>query len=110
MCTTLGVTPPRFLPALKTSELAPGEMRWVGVDRRRLLVANVEGRFYALDDICGHQRVPLSTGTLEGHIVECPLHFARYDVRTGRLLDGPVAENVAAYEVRVEGDTVFVKV
>jgi nitrite reductase/ring-hydroxylating ferredoxin subunit len=109
VCTTLGVTPPRFLPALKTSELPPGEMKWVGVDRRRLLVANVEGRFYALDDVCGHQRVPLSSGTLEGCIVECPLHFARYDVRTGKLLDGPVAENVEIYEVKVEGDTVFVK-
>ncbi|HEV2300276.1 MAG TPA: non-heme iron oxygenase ferredoxin subunit [Stellaceae bacterium] len=95
---------------MKTGELLPGEMKWVAVQRRRLLVANVEGRFYALDDICGHQRVPLSSGTLEGHIVECPLHFARYDVRTGLLLDGPTAENVAVYETRVEGDTVFVKI
>ncbi len=102
--------PERFLPALKTGELPPGEMKWVAVERRRLLVANVEGQFYVLDDICGHQRVPLSTGTLEGHIVECPLHFARYDLRTGRLVDGPLAENVRAYEVRVEGDTVYVKV
>jgi nitrite reductase/ring-hydroxylating ferredoxin subunit len=102
--------PDRFLPALKVGELPPGEMKWVAVDRRRLLVANVEGQFYALDDICGHQRVPLSTGTLEGHIVECPLHFARYDVRTGLLVDGPIAENVRAYEVRVDGGTVFVKV
>ncbi|HVH75638.1 MAG TPA: non-heme iron oxygenase ferredoxin subunit [Stellaceae bacterium] len=102
--------PDSFRAALKTSELPPGEMKWVAVDRRRLLVANVEGQFYALDDICGHQRVPLSSGTLDGHIVECPLHFARYDLRTGQLVDGPTAENVAAYEVRVEGDTVFVKV
>jgi nitrite reductase/ring-hydroxylating ferredoxin subunit len=102
--------PPRFLPALKSSELSPGEMKWVAVDRRRLLVANVDGRFYALDDICGHQRVPLSSGTLEGHIVECPLHFARYDVRSGRLVDGPLAENVAVYETRIDGDTVYVKI
>ena len=102
--------PPGFLPALKTAELAPGEMKWIGLARRRLLVANVEGHFYALDDICGHQRVPLSSGTLEGHVVECPLHFARYDLRTGKLLDGPIAENVATYEVRIEGDTVYVKV
>jgi nitrite reductase/ring-hydroxylating ferredoxin subunit len=102
--------PDRFLPALKVGELPPGEMKWVAVDRRRLLVANVDGQFYVLDDICGHQRVPLSTGTLDGHIVECPLHFARYDVRTGLLVDGPIAENVRAYEVRVDGGTVFVKV
>ena len=101
--------PDSFRAALKTSELPPGEMKWVAVDRRRLLVANVDGAFYALDDSCGHQRVPLSSGTLEGCIVECPLHFARYDLRTGRLVDGPVAENVAVYEVRIDGDTVYVK-
>jgi nitrite reductase/ring-hydroxylating ferredoxin subunit len=102
--------PERFLPALKTGELPPGEMKWVAVERRRLLFANVDGEFYVLDDICGHQRVPLSGGTLEGHIVECPLHFARYDVRTGKLIDGPIAENVAVYETRVEEGVVYVKV
>ena len=42
-------------------------------------------------------------------VVECPLHFARFDVRTGQLLHGPVAENVSVYEVRVDGDLVYVQ-
>ena len=84
-------------------------MKWVTVHRERVLLVNVEGTFYALSDACGHQRAPLSRGKLEGHVVECPLHFARFDVRTGQLLHGPVAENVAVYEVCVDGDTVYVK-
>jgi nitrite reductase/ring-hydroxylating ferredoxin subunit len=52
---------------------------------------------------------PLSRGKLEGDVVECPLHFARYDVRSGALLSGPVAAPVVCYTVRVEGDTVYVK-
>jgi 3-phenylpropionate/trans-cinnamate dioxygenase ferredoxin subunit len=84
-------------------------MKWVAVDRDRVVLVNVDGAFYALDDVCGHQRAPLSRGRLEGHVVECPVHFARFDVRTGQLLSGPVAEDVPVREVRVEGDVVYVK-
>jgi len=44
-----------------------------------------------------------------GYVVECPLHYACFDVRTGKLLSGPVAVDVATYEVRVDGDMVYVK-
>lgn len=98
-----------FVPVIKVADLPPGRMTWVVVDRERLLLVNVEGTFYALSDVCGHQRAPLSRGTLEGHVVECPLHFARYDVRTGTLLSGPVAEAVLCHEVRLEGETVWVR-
>ncbi len=100
---------PAFVAVGRASDLAPGRMRWVAVDRERVLLANVAGVFYALSDACGHQRAPLSRGRLEGAVVECPLHFARFDVRTGRLLSGPIAEDVPIHEVRVEGDIVYVR-
>jgi nitrite reductase/ring-hydroxylating ferredoxin subunit len=98
-----------FIAVSKVADLPPGHMTWVAVDRERVLLVNVDGTFYALSDVCGHQRAPLSRGKLEGHVVECPLHFARFDVRTGKLLHGPVAEDVPVYEVRVDGDTVYVQ-
>jgi nitrite reductase/ring-hydroxylating ferredoxin subunit len=98
-----------FVAVRKVSELPPGHMTWVAVDRERVLLVNVDGVFYALRDVCGHQRAALSRGKLEGYVVECPLHFARYDVRTGALLSGPVAEAVPCYAVHVAGDTVYVK-
>jgi nitrite reductase/ring-hydroxylating ferredoxin subunit len=98
-----------FAAVAKASELAPGHMKWVAVNRERVLLVNVAGTYYALKDECGHQRAPLSRGKLDGHVVECPLHFACFDVRTGALLSGPVAVDVPVYEVRVEGDTVYVK-
>ena len=100
---------PGFVPVSPVADLPPGHMRWVTVDRERVLLVNVEGIFYAHRDVCGHQRAPLSRGRLEGHVVECPLHFARFDVRTGSLLCGPVAEDVPVYEVRVDGEMVYVK-
>ena len=98
-----------FVPVASATELAPGQMRWVAVDGERLVLANVEGTFYALSDVCGHRNAPLSRGKLVGHLIECPLHFAQFDVRTGGLVNGPVSTALPIYEVRVEGDTVYVK-
>jgi 3-phenylpropionate/trans-cinnamate dioxygenase ferredoxin subunit len=84
-------------------------MTWGVVDRERVLVANVEGVFHALRDACGHRQAPLSKGTLQGHVIECPLHFATFDVRTGKPLSGPAAADVPTHAVRVADDTVYVK-
>jgi nitrite reductase/ring-hydroxylating ferredoxin subunit len=98
-----------FVAVATTGDLAPGEMKFVAVERERIVLANVEGSFYALRDVCGHRNAPLSRGRLDGCIVECPLHFAQFDIRTGKYVDGPYSADVAAYEVRVEGDTVYLK-
>ena len=58
-----------FVPVGKVSDLLPGQMKWVAVNRERVLLVNVDGMFYALKDECGHQRAPLSKGTLAGHVV-----------------------------------------
>ena len=104
-----GLSTEAFVPVAEVCDLEPGQMKWVVANRERVLLANVDGTFYALADRCGHQMAPLSRGILQGHVIECGLHFARFDVRTGCLLSGPSAQDVPVYEVRVEGDTVHVK-
>ena len=96
------------MPVMGASELQPGQMKVVVIDRERILVANVGGVFHAVRDVCGHAGAPLSSGSLIGYVVECPLHFACFDVRSGKLLTGPVSADVPSYPVRVEGDTVYV--
>ena len=98
-----------FVPVAAASEVPPGAMKRVVVGGERTLVVNVSGDFFALRDVCGHAGAPLSTGDLTGYVIECPMHYACFDVRTGKLLSGPVSGDVATYEVRVEGDTVYVK-
>jgi 3-phenylpropionate/trans-cinnamate dioxygenase ferredoxin subunit len=98
-----------FVPVAKTTDLLPGQMKWVAVNGERRVLANVEGTFYAISDVCGHRNAPLSRGKLEGYLIECPLHFAQFDVRTGELVNGPVSTAVAVYKVCVEGETVYVK-
>lgn len=101
--------PDGFVAVMGAAELRPGEMKVVVIDRERVLVANVGGVFHAVRDTCGHAGAPLSSGSLVGYVVECPLHFACFDVRSGKLLSGPVSADVPSYEVRVEQDTVYVK-
>jgi len=98
-----------FVAATPAAEVPPGKMKWVVVDRERVLVANVDGTFYAIRDICGHRHENLSKGTLFGYVVECPLHFACFDVRNGTFVSGPVSADVPSYEVRLDGETVYVK-
>jgi len=97
------------VPVAKVDEVSPGQMKWVAVDRERVVLVNVDGAFHALRDVCGHKNAPLSRGKLAGHLIECPLHFAQFDVRTGELVSGPVSTPVAVYEVDIRGDTVYVK-
>ena len=98
-----------FVPVAKTIDLLPGQMKWVAVNGERRVLANVEGTFYAISDVCGHRNAPLSRGKLEGYLIECPLHFAQFDVRTGELVNGPVSTAIAVYKVRVEEETVYIK-
>jgi nitrite reductase/ring-hydroxylating ferredoxin subunit len=98
-----------FVPVAQVSELTPGKMKWVAVDRERVLLANVDGTFYAIRDICGHRHESLSKGTLFGYVIECPLHFACFDVRSGKFISGPASADVPSYEVRVKGGAVYVK-
>ncbi|MGH7047226.1 MAG: non-heme iron oxygenase ferredoxin subunit [Stellaceae bacterium] len=98
-----------FVAVAKASELAPGQIKWVAVAGERVVLANVDGALHALRDVCGHKNAPLSRGRLVGCLIECPLHFAQFDMHTGKLVSGPVSADVPVYEVQVEGDTVFAR-
>ena len=98
-----------FVPVAKTTDLSSGQMKWVAVNGERRVLANVQGTFYAISDVCGHRNAPLSRGKLDGYLIECPLHYAQFDVRTGELVNGPMSTAVPIYQVCIEGDTVYIK-
>jgi nitrite reductase/ring-hydroxylating ferredoxin subunit len=78
------------VPAIRAEEIAPGGMLAVTLEGREIVICNCGGTFYALARRCGHMNAPLEKGTLEGTILTCPLHCARFDVATGQVLAGPV--------------------
>jgi 3-phenylpropionate/trans-cinnamate dioxygenase ferredoxin subunit len=92
------------------ADIPPETTRRVVVRDTEILVCNVEGKFYAIEDICTHDGGPLDQGTLEGACVVCPRHGATFDVRTGEALTLPAVMPVQTFEVDVEGDRIYVDV
>jgi len=99
-----------FLEAARAGELAPGRMKRVDLAGRRILLANVNGRYCAVDDTCTHEEASLSRGVLKGEFVKCPLHNSRFNVCTGKAMEEPAEEDLRTYPVREEGDRVLVGV
>ena len=96
-----------------SGELLPGEMRSVfdEVTGTPILVVNLDGELYALEDRCSHEDFELSAGAIdaaEGSI-ECVLHGARFDLRDGRALCAPAYTGVAKFPVKLEHDAVWTR-
>ncbi|HEV2458296.1 MAG TPA: non-heme iron oxygenase ferredoxin subunit [Ktedonobacterales bacterium] len=98
-----------FVRVARTADIAPGELLRVEVAGRLVCLANVDGTIYAVDDDCTHIGGALSDGELEGCVLTCPVHLARFDVRDGRVLRGPAREDVRTYTVRIEGDDILIE-
>jgi metal-sulfur cluster biosynthetic enzyme/nitrite reductase/ring-hydroxylating ferredoxin subunit len=99
-----------FVRVAKTTDLTdPGQML-AEVDDRIVVLMQVGGEFFCLDDICTHDGGPLSDGTLDDHTIACPRHGAKFDVRTGKALTMPATEDTVAHEVQIRGDEVWVRI
>ena len=99
-----------FIQVAVTGDIKPGKMKRLDLAGKCILLANVDGRFYATDDSCTHEDASLSTGSLKGEWVKCPLHGSRFNVCTGQVLDEPADENLKTYAVRVEGDAIWLDI
>jgi 3-phenylpropionate/trans-cinnamate dioxygenase ferredoxin subunit len=93
-----------------TADVQPGEVRVFQVNGRSIALANLDGTFYAVDNLCTHDNGPLGEGTLWNGTIECPRHGARFDVKTGAVKALPAVRPVRAYPVQVDGDEVSVDV
>lgn len=94
-----------FITVTRVQDLKPGQIEVFEVQDEFVAVANVEGQFCACADVCTHDDGPLGAGELEGRVVTCPRHGARFDVCTGEALSLPAVVPIPTYEVRVvEGE------
>jgi 3-phenylpropionate/trans-cinnamate dioxygenase ferredoxin subunit len=96
-------------PVARRSEIPPGSTKRVDVAGEAVLVCNVDGAFYAIEDVCTHDGAALDQGELEGCRIMCPRHGAFFDVTTGAALTLPAVVPVRTYAVRVAGDDIFVE-
>ena len=96
-----------------TAELLPGEMQSVfdEVTGTPILVVNLDGELYALEDRCSHEDFELSSGAFDGNeaSIECVLHGARFDIRDGSALCAPAYTGVAKFPVKLEHDAIWTR-
>ena len=98
-----------FVKVAKTAEIEPGGARLVEVNGKQIALFNVEGQFFAIDNTCSHKGGPLTEGEVSGHVVTCPWHSGRFDVRTGEVVGPPPQRAVTRYGVRVTGSDIEVE-
>jgi len=97
-----------FTKIARTEEIPAGSMKSVELSGERVVVANVEGDYYAFGDECPHAGGLLSEGYIEGKSVECPLHGSLFNMSTGIPETPPADESVAVYQVKVEGNDILI--
>ena len=99
----------RLHKALRVHAVVPGEAKHVEIAGYEIAVFNLDGVFFATDDICTHMRARLSDGFVEDDVVQCPLHFGTFDIRSGKARSAPCTEDLQTYPARIEGDWVMVE-
>ena len=97
-----------FVKVAKTNDIPLGKMKHVEIEGMEILIANVEGKFYAVGDRCPHLHAKVSEGTLKNTIVTCPRHLSTFDVTTGRIISG-THSNLPSYDMKVEGDDLLIQ-
>ncbi len=91
-----------------TEDLPQGKMRGFEADGKQILLVNLDGKYYAIGDICTHMTCKLSEGSIKGDTVICPCHFSVFDVRTGKVLSGPASRPEPTFKVKVEKQQISV--
>ena len=97
-----------FVTVATVDEIAPGTVKVVRVNEVPIGVANIGGEFYAFGDVCTHDDGPVAEGDLDGYLIECPRHGARFDVRTGAARLLPAVTPIPVYPLRIEGGSIQV--
>jgi nitrite reductase/ring-hydroxylating ferredoxin subunit len=101
----------QYTNAIKKSELASGEKKSIAVGGKKLMIANIDGEFFAIDDACTHAGCSLGEeGTLDGSTITCGCHGGQFNVTTGKVISPPPQKDAQSYAVKLEGDDVLVLV
>lgn len=98
-----------FVKVADAADFEDGQRIIVEVDDAIVAVFKIDGEFYCIEDVCTHDGGPVAEGALDGFEIECPRHGALFDIRDGRALTMPAVVPVPTYQVKVEGDEIFVE-
>jgi nitrite reductase/ring-hydroxylating ferredoxin subunit len=91
-------------------ELQPGDKQAIRADGENILVANIDGKVYAVSNICTHEYAELVNGFLIEDTITCPLHLSRFNLQTGEALNPPATQPLKTYKIVVKENGVYVEV
>lgn len=97
-----------MIKAAEIDELKPGAIKRITTDGEAMLLCNVEGDYYAVSDMCSHEDFSLSYGCLKGYDIECSLHGARFDVRTGEPTMEPAELAIKTFPIVFEDQSILI--
>jgi nitrite reductase/ring-hydroxylating ferredoxin subunit len=95
---------------VETEVPEPGKTKSITVKEQKVLLCNIDGEVFAIENSCTHARVLLSSGRLIGGEIECPVHGARFDVRTGAVMCPPARKGLRSFPVCVVDGGVEVRI
>jgi glycine betaine catabolism B len=99
-----------FVKVAETKDVQPSNMLEVSLEGEGSVgIANVDGKYYAIGNVCTHEGGPLADGSLEGYEVECPWHGSKFDVRSGKVTNPPANEPEPTYDVKVDGNSILIR-
>jgi 3-phenylpropionate/trans-cinnamate dioxygenase ferredoxin component len=99
---------PEIIGVMPAGAVPAGQKRAVSVLGMSLLVCNVDGEMFVLENRCSHAGATLDGGRLRGHELTCPMHGGRFDVRTGRCVKGPGTEPIRTFEVIADEERISI--
>jgi len=97
-----------FIKLASINDVKPNSMTGVTINDHKILLANVNGNYYAIGNKCMHRGCTLSEGELNAETVVCPCHGSTYELKTGNFITGPTKKPEPAYELKVENNSILI--
>ena len=98
-----------YIPVADATDIEPGHSVSVNVNGTNILICNTVEGFFAVQDMCTHELVPLCGGYIQGTLISCPLHGAVYDLKSGEVMAPPAFEDLQTFKLKIEGTSISVK-
>jgi len=99
-----------WIDVAKIDEITSGNRKIISTDLAEIAVFNLDGEFFAIEDVCTHDGGELATGACEGDQIICPRHGARFCIRNGKALTPPAYEDIETFPVRIDQGVVQINI
>ncbi len=96
----------RFIDVANTDEVGNGQRLFFELDNHSIVLFNIGGEYFAIENECSHDGAPIGDGEIEDMAIICPRHGARFDIATGKVLSLPAVEDIPAYPTRIVGNRI----